>query len=380
MFFLIIHNEYRDKGGEESVVAFQKHLLESKGHKVRLYTRSYQEAEKWFLGKMWTTFTSIYNYKSIRDIKKIIKEEKPDVAIIHNVFSIISPAIIPLLKKNGVKVWQIVHNYRLFCPIGIFFNQGEICEKCLGKHREWNCFKNHCTEKRLSDFSFALKFSIVRKCNYYKYVDKFFSLSQFQKQILASNGIDEEKIIRLPNTYTPLETPPVLDFDKKNVIGFVGRLTKEKGFFDFISLAKQMPEYEFCVAGKITKEIENYELPKNLKFEGFLDKKQMSAFYSKCKVVLFLSRWYEGFPMVLVEALYHYTPLIVNDLSVMAEVVKDDYNGYKVEIGDVEAIKDKINLLFSDNEAYKTLTFNCRKDFDENYSVENYYNRLIQTN
>lgn len=256
MKFLIIHNQYSQKGGEESVVDFQIELLKEKGHQVFLYTRAYEELNNRLFGKFISIFTSIYNPRSIRDVKRIIKDYKPDVAIIHNVYSIISPAIIPLLKKKNVKVWQIIHNYRLFCPIGIFFNKGKICEQCLSKGREWNCGRNNCMNNKIQSYAFAFKFFVVRKINYYKSVDKFYVLSSFQKNKFIQNGISKEKILYLPNTFKPITNSYIESNEaRKTYIGFVGRLTEEKGFFDFVDLASKMSQYKFIVAGNNNDEV-----------------------------------------------------------------------------------------------------------------------------
>ena len=378
MVFLIIHNEYQHRGGEESVVDFQKNLLEQHGHKVILYTRNYHELGDSSWGRVKSIFTSIYNPQSVKDIKKIVKEEKPDIAIIHNVFSIISPAIIPVLKKMNVKVWQIVHNYRMFCPIGIFFHNGKICEQCLKAGREFHCAKNNCTNSRIQSLAFAFKFFIVRKLNYYKGVDRFYTLSYFQKNKFIENGFKEEKIYYLPNTFVPQDSIIETEDSKKQYIGFVGRLTKEKGFYDFVELAKLLPDYKFVVAGEVTQEVKRLTIPNNLAFEGFLDKKGMERFYNKCRVIMFLSTWYEGFPMVLAESLYYKTPLVVNNLSVMAEVVEDNKTGFVLKQKNYETIKENIIKIFNNKVLYSSMRENCQQEFYSKYSVDNYYNNLIK--
>ncbi len=259
MIFLIIHNEYQNRGGEESVVEFQRNLLQQQGHKVLLYIRNYHELGDTSWGKIKSIFTSIYNPKSIRDIKRIVKQEKPDIAIIHNVFSIISPAIIPILKKMNVKVWQVVHNYRMFCPIGIFFHNGEICEKCLKIGREIHCAKNNCTNNSIQSWAFAFKFFMVRKLNYYKSVDKFLCLNRKQKKQLNQYGIKENRLHLLPNAISGFPLQETKPKEEKIYIGFAGRLTKEKGFEDLIKLAKLLPNYVFRVAGDTREIPEKYQ-------------------------------------------------------------------------------------------------------------------------
>lgn len=379
MNILIIHNIYSKVGGEEKVVEFQKQLLESKGHVVKVYYRNYNEMNLWFLGKLGGLFTSIYNPRSIGDLKKIIKDFKPQIAILHNLLPIISPAIINLLKSKGVQTYQIVHNYRLMCPIGIFFSKGHICEKCTKGFREWNCLINNCTENYFASFSFSLRSFLVRKIQYYDNVDLFFTMSYFQKQKLIDNGFLESKIRYLPNSFFNYELENLkLEITDKKYIGFVGRLTKEKGFYDFINLAKKMPEFEFRVAGEKTLDIDTINIPQNVIFEGFLNKDDLMLFYQKCRVILFLSRWYEGFPLVLLESMFNYTPIIVNNLSVMPEVVEDGKEGFVVEVGDLDLVEQRIGELFINEEKYSQICYNCRKKVDDNYSSDLYYVRFMQ--
>src|SRR5574344_1424883 len=228
MNILIIHNIYSARGGEETVVDFQKRLLEAKGHKVVLYQRDYKEINSWLFGKAQSMFTSIYNFRSIKELKNILATQKIDVAILHNLFPIISPCVIPFLHKRGIKVLQILHNYRLLCPIGLCFCNGEICERCLKGAREWNCFFKNCNGGKLSSLSFAFKFWIIRHLHYYNSVDSFFALSEFQKNKLIENGLDKEKIKYLPNTYSPTKKCERVDFSEKKYIGFVGGVRREK--------------------------------------------------------------------------------------------------------------------------------------------------------
>ena len=46
MKILLVHNFYREPGGEDAVFAQEQRLLERKGHRVITYTRSNEEAVK----------------------------------------------------------------------------------------------------------------------------------------------------------------------------------------------------------------------------------------------------------------------------------------------------------------------------------------------
>ena len=377
MKILIIHNQYRQQGGEEAVVAFQQKLLEENGHQLYLYIRDYNEMNHWWTRRVGGVFSALYNPRSIRDLRKIINVFKPEVALLHNLYPIISPAIIPFLKKKNIRTIQILHNYRLFCPIGSFYTNGQICEKCTGKGREWHCFLNRCNgDSYFQSLSYTLRNVVARKFKYFDAVDQFIALSDFQKKIFLKYGFDNSKIAVIPNSFFP-KTVKTVDFQHREYIGFVGRLTPEKGIFDFIQLAKLMPDYKFRVAGKQTALLDKIDLPNNIEFKGFLDASQLSDFYCNAKVIIFPSRWYEGFPMTLLEAFSCHTPIIVYNLSTMPEIVEDEKEGFVVEIGDITQMSEKIKLLFNEAELWKSISDNTNQKFTQKYSVQSYYQNLM---
>ena len=377
MKILIIHNNYSQQGGEESVVAFQQKLLEENQHQVYLYVRDYNEMKHWWFGRIGGTFSALYNPRSIRDLKKIITKFQPEAAILHNLFPIISPAIIPFLKKNKVRTIQILHNYRLLCPIGIFYTKNQICEKCTGKGREWHCLLNRCNGGSLfKSLSYTIRNIVARKFNYFGTIEKFVALSNFQKNKLVLNAFDKSKITVIPNSFFPNFVENT-DFSKRDFIGFVGRLDREKGIFDFIQLADLMPEYQFRVAGKQTKVLENVTVPENLKFVGLLDAIQLRDFYTRSKVIIFPSRLYEGFPMTLLEAFSNKTPVITYNLSVMPEIVENGKEGFVVDIGDIYTMRERIEILFQEEKLWTEISENAREKFMNQYNTQSYYLQLM---
>ena len=82
MKILMIHNKYGKHSGEEAVVEAQIQLLEENGHKVITYFRSSEELETMSFGKVKAFFLGVKNNRSVREIKKIIKKEKPDVVFL----------------------------------------------------------------------------------------------------------------------------------------------------------------------------------------------------------------------------------------------------------------------------------------------------------
>lgn len=376
MNFLIVHNTYSACGGEETVVAFQKSLLEKHGHKVRLYVRAYSDMDKWLLGKAGGTFTSIFNYRSVRDLKRLLKKERFDVVLLHNLFPVISPAIIPFLKRKGVRVLQVVHNYRLFCPVGTFFTNNSICNDCLKRGREWHCMRKRCTGGVFSAASFAFKFSTIRLLNYYGGIDRFLVLNEVQADLISRYMKAGNKVSLLPNC-VEVSADCNSNLPEKKLVSFVGRLTPEKGFFDFLETAAKMPDYEFAVAGE-KDGLPSVYIPSNVKFYGFLRGDALEEFYARSRVVLFLSKCYEGFGLVVIEAMKHSTPVIAYDTWAAKSVVADGKSGFIVPNGDTDLVASCVRRLFEDSSLFETLAKNAQRRVAENYSNDKYYERLIE--
>ena len=144
---LMIHNYYQIPGGEDTVVANEKQLLEQNGHEVILYTRNNNEIKSMgLIGKLLLPFRSIYNPRSARDVRKIIREEKIDIVHVHNTLNLISPSVYYAAVKCGVPVIQTIHNFRFVCPSALLYRDGHICgdciEKGLGCAVRHGCYRN----------------------------------------------------------------------------------------------------------------------------------------------------------------------------------------------------------------------------------------------
>ena len=97
----------------------------------------------------------------------------------------------------------------------------------------------------------------------------------------------------------------------------------------------------------------------------------------KSSFLVFPSIWYEGFPMVIIEALANGLPIIASNLGSMSEVIKNNVNGLHFNPGDVNDLIDKIKLLDSDKTKCITLSKNAYTDYKTNYTSEKNYEILI---
>lgn len=86
---LIVHNYYQIPGGEDTVVANEKKMLEEHGHKVILYSRDNTELKQISkLQKLILPITTIFNPRTYMEIKRLIKLENIEIVHVHNTLNL----------------------------------------------------------------------------------------------------------------------------------------------------------------------------------------------------------------------------------------------------------------------------------------------------
>lgn len=315
MKFLLIHNQYSNPGGEESVVNLQRQLLIAAGHSVVEYIRKHGE-----VGRLQSFFTALYSPRAVREIRALIQRENPDVALVHNLFPVISAAILPVLKKAGVRIVMTLHNYRLVCPNGLFYTHGKACERCgTSLFGVANCAFYRCQGSLSGSVAWSVRGAWSRR--YFTNVDKFMALSDFQRdKILQYSRYQPSKFEIVPNCIDTDSMPqsrcPRLDY-----VGFVGRLSAEKGVALLFETARLLPQTAFKVAGASAAGFTMTDIPPNIELLGRLDKQQLADFYSGARCVILTSSCYEGFPLTVIEAMYYRATVIVPNWAALPQVV-----------------------------------------------------------
>ena len=119
------------------------------------------------------------------------------------------------------------------------------------------------------------------------------------------------------------------------IILSAGLHIERKGIFDFVEIAKQMPDYKFfwcgytnprIIPGKVRTLINNP--PPNVYFPGFVD--NMKEAYSGADLFLFLSHE-ETEGIVVLEALSSGIPVIIRDIGVYNVWLEDGFNCRKAD-------------------------------------------------
>ncbi|MBT5760751.1 MAG: glycosyltransferase family 4 protein [Candidatus Marinimicrobia bacterium] len=173
-----------------------------------------------------------------------------------------------------------------------------------------------------------------------------------KKEIVENARVDVNKIELIYNAIDLKK--PNKRINKKQQVLTVGEINEEtylrKGLDRFIKVAEKLPLIQFIHIGKWTnnKGIQCHKMinyvksisPSNIKYLGFIDKKELDNFYEESKIYLQLSR-HEAFGVSVVEAMsYGCVPIVFNAYA-LPEVVGN--NGFIINnIGECKQAINKI--------------------------------------
>lgn len=199
---------------------------------------------------------------------------------------------------------------------------------------------------------------------FYKGMDYLVTVNPYFIGRLAHYGVDADKVTYIPNFVSSEVFHPVSAEEKaalrrkygipeyKFVVMCAGQLQVRKGIFDFVEIAKQMPDVQFVWAGgfsfgKITdgyKEIQEMSKnpPENLKLLGIVERECMNEIYN-IGDVMFLPSYEELFPMTILEAMCANVPILLRDLDIYPDILFDFYsrgNNNEEFIAELTKLKD----------------------------------------
>jgi len=381
MKILFIHNDYAKPSGEEHAAEGLANILTKNGHIVEWYRRSSAEIGKSKQQKINAFFSGFYNANSIRQVIEKIQQFKPDVVQVQNLYPLISPAVLKAIKKTGVPIVMRCPNYRIFCPNSLFLdNRGHVCEKCTGTLKETWCIMKNCESNISKSVGYGLRNMYARLTSAFTdHVDAFIVQSEFQKQKFNQLGISNERLLIVPGL-----TPPLLASSEEtlgNKVTFVGRASREKGIYEFVEAARQLPEIPFSVAGRIdTKCADIKERSRsNIEWTGFISGIELDKLYINSRIIVIPSKWYEGFPNVITRAMTHGKPVITSNLGVMSSIIDHQKNGLLTEAGNVDQLITTIDHLYNDKMTCTSMGREGKKKAKALYSDEVIYARLIDT-
>lgn len=379
MNILLIHNQYQQLGGEDTILATEADLLESYGHKVYRYQMDNNQLKE--MNPLTLTKNTLWNSKVYQEIRTLIREFKPQIAHFHNTFPLISPSAYYAARAEKVPVVQTIHNFRLLCANALFFRDGKVCEQCLIQNNPLPgiihaCYRNSVTASAAAALTVKLH-SLIGTWS--KAIDVFIAYSNFSHEKLIQGGLPAEKIAFKTNF---LNSVPKVGLGKGNYALFVGRLAPEKGTGTLLKAWEQLGKnitLKIVGDGPLAEKVATSA--NNTQGVEWLGKKTLAEVYELMGNASFLvipSEWYETFGRVGIESLAMGTPLLASNIGALAELVEPTHNGLLFNPGDANDLAKKANFLLNNPLKLGQMRQAARQTFDAKYTAPNNYKKLME--
>lgn len=368
---LIVHNFYKYRGGEDSVVESEIRLLQAHGHPVEVYFRRNDDIGD--MSPLSVAHQTLWSGGTARDLARVIRNFRPDVIHSHNTFPLVSPSLYWAAERFGVPVVQTLHNFRLMCVNALFLREGKVCEECMGRF-PWRGIAHACYRgSRLASATVAGMLGLHRAIGTYRNrVTRYIVLNEFCRKKFIESGLPEDRLVVKPN-FVDFPHPPDVT---RNGLMFVGRLSIEKGVAILARAAALQPAIQIRVAG---------EGPDAALLKGISGVKQLGHVspeivreqMNKSVALIVPSICYENFPRTIVEAFGSALPVIASRIGALPDIIKEGKTGLLFEPGNAADLADKMSWALAHPEHMAAMGQEARRCYEARYTAEHNYQQLL---
>lgn len=284
-------------------------------------------------------------------IKNILKKEMPDVVHINN-YSGLSLSVFSAVKSLNLPLIFTVHDYSL-----IFWMSNLLNSRGKGKIVSRMC--------RL--YNEIVKYIVNNKPNI------IITVSKSAVYKLRENGLFENtEVVVLPNAIELGNLSSIKKYYDTIDILYAGALSRYKGVHILINAFKELKSknIRLHIVGKGKEEEEFKKIAgsdQRITFYGFKTGEELMNFYKRANVVVAPSLYLETFGLVIIESFKYGTPVVGSKIGAYPELIKNGYNGFLFEAGNVDELKDKIEYLIENPSELKRLengAFESAKKYD----------------
>jgi glycosyltransferase involved in cell wall biosynthesis len=312
---LILHNRYRAAGGEERAVADLVALLSRRGHEVEVLERSSKG-----LGRSRAAVGLLGGGLEPGEVAQLVRRRGVRIVHAHNLHPSFGWRALAAAREAGARTLLHVHNYRLFCAIGIAYRDGAPCFRCrLGHTRPGLRLRCRGSLPEAAVYAVGLRRQQPRLL---EYVDQFVAVSEALAVHLRDLGLPPSLTATLPNFMPTAEFATESRAAGGEFALAVGRLTEEKGFDTAIAAARAAG-VPLVIAGAGPDEARLRSLADggDVRFAGRLAPEELARLRGRAAVALAPSRWEEPCPYSVLEAMAAGVPVLASARGGLPEMV-----------------------------------------------------------
>ncbi|MEB3348188.1 glycosyltransferase family 4 protein [Aquimarina gracilis] len=341
---LYITNQICGSGGLERVLSIKaSYLAEHLGYEVHILTLNQGEEPLFY------DFSEKLKYHDISVGGNPLSYIKAYANGINKVIDKVDPNII-LVCDDGLKAFFLPALIKNKCP--------KIYERHVSKNIAVQSDSLGFFKKKLVSFKYFLMNKLAKK------YDRFVVLTEGN---LNDWNLNNLKVIPNPLSFYP-EEESTSSLQNNKVLA-VGKQCYQKGYDRLLhswkNVSEKHPDWKLEIYGKMDPDQELFAMASDLNIEDsvsfFPPTKTIQKQYEEAAIYVMSSR-YEGFGMVLIEAMAYGVPCVSFDCPFgPSDIITHGKDGYLVENGDVIALAQSINSLIENDSLRKDMGLQARK-------------------
>jgi len=376
---LQVHTRYRLAGGEDQVVEAERGLLEEAGVEVQqvIFENSDLRESRSLAGDLQLAASAIWSRAAKRRVATAIARTGPQVMHVHNTFPAASPSVYAAASLRNVPVVQTLHNYRFVCPAATVFRDGRTCTDCVGRSIPWPAVVHACVRgSRPQSLIAATTLSVHRARGTFKGIGAYVALTSFQRELMIEGGLPADRIRVIPNF---LEPDPGVGTEGRRRVLFVGRLSPEKGVAVLLDAAKLVPGVVRVIGGgPLAPLVEQADAAGDVAYLGSIARSAVGGELRSTIALVLPSVWFEGFPLVLLEAFASGTPVIASRIGSLAELIEDRVTGLLAEPENAADLADNIRWAAAHPDEMARMGLNARQRYVDRFRGQTHLASLME--
>lgn len=377
MNVLVVHNRYREAGGEDRVVELERGLLARHGHTVVPYILDNQTIEG--MNPVALAGRTVWNHTAYREVRQLIRRERIDLVHAHNTLPLASPAVYYAANADRVPIVQTLHNYRLLCPSALLVRDGKPCHACVGSRVAVAAVAHACYRgSRAATGAVAGMLMLHRAAGtWQRQVDTYIATTTFARDLFVSGGLPANRIVVKPHFVDP---DPGAGTGCGGYALYVGRLSTEKGVDTLLEAWSRMNgRIALRIAGDgplAPKVAAAASQLRGVEWLGRRDRAAVRQLMAAAAVLVFPSIAYETFGQVIAEAYAAGTPVIASSHGAAAELVDPGRTGALVRPGDAADLAAQVDALSSSG-SLRAMRAAARARFERCFTAGTNYESLL---
>lgn len=354
MKVLLINDYGVPAGGAERIALDIRDGLRARGHEARLFASTAspialrsEADDSCFGSNAWPhRILQVANPFAIGPLRRVLAAFRPDVIHVRIFLTQLSPLILPLIAETPALLH--VGNHLTVCPLNTkTLPDGSRCAVRAGLP----CYREGC----VSPFGLArtvLQFGLWRR---HRHVFRtIVANSEALAAVLRQCDIPVDLVIangtRVVAARPPLADPPT--------VAFAGRIVEQKGLDTLLNamaiVGRVLPAARLIVAGdgpdrtRIDTLVRSLMLGERVTMCGHVPRPALDTLLASAWVQAVPSRYAEGSPNVVPEAMMRGTAVVASHIGGAPEMVRNGATGFLVPPGDPEALAAALLNIFGD--------------------------------